>query len=149
MAGDAQLQEDLEKIPMLSREDLSREIKPFVNRVEDGCHAAMAEKALETPVIAHPLNTSGIDYLTFMFDISKLPQKFFPYLGIFKTLLGVLDTENFSYAELDQEINIYTGGIGATVSVYTQNGGSVKIQNDGRSQLQGPARQSGSTPSGW
>ncbi len=134
--------EDLEKIPMLRREDLSREVKPFVNRfmkaevrgeaVPDGaassdrvsapagtgavCGAAVPE----TLVVAHPLNTSGIDYLTYMFDISQIPQKFFPYLGVFKTLLGVLDTEHYSYAELDREINILTGGMGSAVSVYTQ-----------------------------
>ena len=113
--------EDMEKIPMLTREDLSREIKPFVNRLEKAA-AMRGESVVESAVVAHPLNTSGIDYLTFMFDITKLPQKFFPYLGIFKTLLGVLDTENFSYAQLDQEINIYTGGIGTTVTVYTKNG---------------------------
>ena len=118
--------EDLAKIPMLTRGDLTREIKPFVNRFMTADTMRDGAKALETQVIAH--GTSGIDYLTFMFDISKLPQKFFPYLGIFKTLLGVLDTEHFSYAELDQEINIYTGGIGATVSVYTQNGDPSKYR---------------------
>ena len=114
--------EDLEKIPMLQREDLSREIKPFINKIGKAVTELGQRRLCETPVISHPLNTSGIDYLTFMFDISKLPQKFFPYLGILKTLLGVLDTENFSYAQLDQEINIYTGGIGTTISAYTQYG---------------------------
>ena len=114
--------ENLEKIPMLQRADLSREIKPFINKIGNAVTELGQGKVFETPVISHPLGTSGIDYLTFMFDISKLPQKFFPYLGILKTLLGVLDTENFSYAQLDQEINIYTGGIGATISAYTKNG---------------------------
>ena len=124
--------EDVEKIPMLRREDLNRGIKPFVNRLmkapvpgnKSGAGSApAADRAAadpETLVVAHPLNTSGIDYLTFMFDISGIPQKFFPYLGVFKTLLGVLDTENYGYAELDQEINIHTGGMGSAVSVYTQ-----------------------------
>ena len=120
--------EDLAKIPMLTRGDLTREIKPFVNRLTTADTIRDGAKVLETKVIAHPLGTSGIDYLTFMFDISKLPQKFFPYLGVFKTLVGVLDTEHFSYAELDQEINIYTGGIGTTVSVYTQNGDPSKYR---------------------
>jgi len=121
--------EDVEKIPMLRREDLSREVKPFVNRFmkTEGRAAAAAPAGAgavaevpETLVVAHPLNTSGIDYLTYMFDISQIPQKFFPYLGIFKTLLGVLDTEHYGYAELDREINILTGGMGSAVSVYTQ-----------------------------
>ena len=121
--------EDVEKIPMLRREDLSRETKPFVNRfmkagsrvVSAQAPAAGSGNAVpETLIVAHPLNTSGIDYLTCMFDISRIPQRFFPYLGIFKTLLGVLDTERYGYAELDQEINIHTGGMGSAVSVYTQ-----------------------------
>ena len=113
-------EEDKRKIPQLRREDLSEEIKPFVNEFTKVFTARGDGRKQEATVISHPLNTAGIDYLTFMFDITKLPQKFFPYLGIFKTLLGVLDTENFGYAELDQEINIYTGGIGSAVSVYTQ-----------------------------
>ena len=111
--------EDVEKIPMLRREDLSREVKPFVNRFMKA-EVRGAAAVPETLVVAHPLNTSGIDYLTYMFDISQIPQKFFPYLGVFKTLLGVLDTEHYSYAELDREINILTGGMGSAVSVYTQ-----------------------------
>ena len=114
--------EELDKIPMLRREDLSREVKPFINIIFAAPAAEGRENAPEITVVSHPMGTSGIDYLTLMFDISALPQKFFPYLGVFKTLLGVLDTENFSYSQLDQEINIYTGGIGTTVSVYTRNG---------------------------
>ena len=113
--------EDLEKIPMLRREDLSREVRPFVNRLEEAAFTGSNGKEMKATLVTHPLHTSGIDYLTFMFDISDLPQKFFPYLGVFKTLLGVLDTEHYSYAELDREINIYTGGVGPTVSVYTRN----------------------------
>lgn len=114
--------EELEKIPMLQRKDLGREIKPFINKFEKAAAVRGDGRSVETDIVTHPLHTSGIDYLTFMFDISDLPQKFFPYLGVFKTLLGVLDTERFSYAELDREINIYTGGIGPSITVYTQNG---------------------------
>ena len=106
---------------MLGREDLSREVRPFVNRLEEAAFTGSNGKEMKATLVTHPLHTSGIDYLTFMFDISDLPQKFFPYLGVFKTLLGVLDTEHYSYAELDREINIYTGGVGPTVSVYTRN----------------------------
>ena len=60
--------EDVEKIPMLRREDLSREVKPFVNRFMKA-EVRGAAAVPETLVVAHPLNTSGIDYLTYMFDI--------------------------------------------------------------------------------
>ena len=109
-------EEDKAKIPMLQREDLGKEAKPYVNVVEEVPGTAGVK------LIAHPLPTVGIDYLTFMFDISDLPAKFYPYLGIFKTVLGALDTENYSYSALDQEINIMTGGIGSTVGIYTMDG---------------------------
>ena len=92
---------------MLRREDLNRGIKPFVNRLmktpvpgnKSGAGSAPAADGAaadpETLVVAHPLNTSGIDYLTFMFDISGIPQKFFPYLGVFKTLLGAGARQKF------------------------------------------------------
>ena len=41
-----------------------------------------------------------------------------PYLGILKTVLGYVDTASYSYAELANEINIHTGGIGAGIGFY-------------------------------
>ncbi|SDZ92134.1 hypothetical protein SAMN02745687_01087 [Lachnospiraceae bacterium NK3A20] len=102
--------EALDTIPVLERKDLDRKALPYLN----------VEKTTgDLKVLAHPIFTSDIDYMTLLFDISKLPARLFPYLGIFKTLFGVLATEHYSYAELDHEINIVTGGIGANVGTYT------------------------------
>ena len=65
--------EDLVKIPMLGREDLSREVRPFVNRLEEAAFTGSNGKEMKATLVTHPLHTSGIDYLTFMFDISDLP----------------------------------------------------------------------------
>ncbi|MDO5455719.1 MAG: hypothetical protein Q4F25_02250, partial [Eubacteriales bacterium] len=109
-------EEDRAKIPMLSRDELDKKARPYVNVVEK------VDATEGVTLISHPLTTGGIDYLTFMFDISQLPARFFPYLGIFKTLIGVLDTEKYSYADLDQEVNIMTGGVGSTIGIYTIEG---------------------------
>ncbi len=102
-------EENLRRIPLLSRQDLGQKALPYVNELRaDG----------DLNVMTHPLFTGGIDYMTFVFDITDFPKKLFPYLGIFKTVFGVLDTEHYSYAELDHEINIWTGGIGGTLSAY-------------------------------
>ncbi len=102
--------EEYETIPMLSREDMRKEATAFVN-VESSTN--------DVKILTHPLFTGGIHYLTFMYDISDLPQKYLPYLSIFKTLLGVLDTQNYDYADFDREVNIMTGGIGASITSYT------------------------------
>ncbi len=104
--------EEYATIPMLAREDMRPEATKFVNEVKNSG---------DVDIITHPIFTGGIHYLTFLYDISDLPQKYFPYLGIFKTLLGVLDTEHYDYADLDREINIMTGGIGTSLSSYTES----------------------------
>ena len=43
---------------------------------------------------------------------------YMPYLGILKTVLGFVDTENYSYAEFANEVNIHTGGIGSSIGIY-------------------------------
>ncbi len=103
-------EEDINKIPVLSREDLGKESQKYVNE---------ERSAGDVPMLTHPLFTSDIDYVNLVFDITKIPARLFPYLGMFKTLLGVLDTEKYSYADFDREINIVTGGISPSVSTYT------------------------------
>ena len=101
--------EDKEKIPVLSREDISRQVEPIVNEV------------LEyegTPVIYHEIETNGIGYVDLLFDLSCVPREMLPYVGILQAVLGVIDTQNYKYSELDNEINVHTGGIGTSLEMY-------------------------------
>ena len=102
-------EEDIRKIPMLTREDLTRKTVPLVNDVRE---------IGGRTVITHPLSTNNIDYINFIFDIRDLPEKYIRLLNVFKTLFKVLDTEKYSYASLGHEINICTGGISCVVSGY-------------------------------
>ena len=54
-----------------------------------------------------------------MFDLRQVPEELFPYVGILKTILGLVSTENYSYSELYNEINMQTGGIAPAVNTYT------------------------------
>ena len=102
--------EELATIPVLERTDLGRKTKPLVNRL------LTQEPA---PVLAHDIFTSGIDYATAVFDITDLPDRLLRYAGIFKTLLSALDTQNYSYSALDNEIHIVSGGFSFAVSAYS------------------------------
>ena len=102
--------EELATIPVLERTDLGREAKPLVNRL-------LAQEP--APVLAHEIFTSGIDYATAVFDITDLPDRLLRYAGIFKTLLSALDTQNYSYSALDNEIHIVSGGFSFAVSAYS------------------------------
>ena len=100
-------QEELEKIPSLAREDLSEEVRPLKNEV-------MTLGGV--PVIWHEYETNGIAYLELMMDASGVAQEDLPYLYLLGSVLGMVDTKNYTYGELANEINSRTGGIGPTVA---------------------------------
>ena len=99
--------EDLEKIPMLGREDIKRQEEPFSYQVkqEEG-----------TTVVHSPMFTSGIAYIKLLFDMSVIPQEDLPYASLLKSVLGYVDTENFTYQDLTSEIHLNSGGLDFYVS---------------------------------
>lgn len=102
-------QEELEAIPMLTREDLKKEALPL-NHKEQNWNGMK--------VLHHDYATNGIAYITLLFDASCISQEDLPYLGILKCVLGMVDTENYGYGELYNEINMNTGGITPGVSLF-------------------------------
>lgn len=101
--------EDLEKIPLLTRDDMKKEAEKYVNE---------EKKAGNTVLLYHDIFTNGIGYLRFMFDLRQVPGELFPYVGLLKSILGLVDTEHYTYGELFNEINIQTGGINTVVNTY-------------------------------
>ena len=102
-------EEDLERIPILKREDISREIAPIIN--EELTLAGV-------PVVFHEIETNGIGYMEVMFDASDVAEEELPYLGILQSVLGIIDTTHYEYGELFNEINVHTGGIGTSLELY-------------------------------
>ena len=101
--------EALETIPMLSREDIRKETADlnYTKKSLDG-----------VPVIHTELFTSGIGYIRLLFDASRTKEEDWPYLGLLKTVLGMVSTKEHSYLELSNEINIETGGISTVLGSY-------------------------------
>ena len=101
--------EDMEKIPILNREDISKEIAPIYNEERD---------VDGTKMVYHGVETNGIGYITLMFDLSEVPQEKLAYAGLLQAVLGLIDTTNYGYGELFNEINVHTGGIGTSLELY-------------------------------
>ncbi len=101
--------EDMEKIPVLGREDISREIAPICNE-ERTCDGI--------PMIYHNVETNGIGYVTLLFDLSGVLEEKLPYVGMLQAALGIIDTTHYEYGELFNEINVHTGGIGTSLELY-------------------------------
>ena len=103
-------EENLAKIPMLTVGDIKKEAAVFVNELQT---------INGTDFLFHELFTNGIGYLRLMFKLDKVPERLFPYLGILKGTLMLLNTEHYAYAELFNEANIKTGGISADTNIYS------------------------------
>lgn len=101
--------EDVEKIPLLKREDIKREETPAVweEREADGYK-----------IIFNNVFTSGISYIKLLFDLDKLDADEIAYCSLLTEVLGYIDTEKHSYAELSTLTNLYSGGMGFSMDGY-------------------------------
>ncbi|MCM1112493.1 MAG: insulinase family protein [Muribaculum sp.] len=103
--------EDLAKIPLLTREDLKKEAAVPV---------AEERRIGEIPLLYHNIATNGIGYLRLIFKLDGISEEHFPYVGILKACLGLLNTKHYSYGELFNEMNLATGGMAAVNNAYSR-----------------------------
>ena len=102
-------QEELEKIPMLTREDMKKTSLPLDNTWADWDGLR---------VVSHAYQTNGIAYIQLLFDASEVRPEDLPVFGVLKAVLGMVNTEHFSYGDLSNEINLNTGGIMPGISSF-------------------------------
>ena len=104
--------EALASIPMLEKSDISTDVEwyKFEERTSNG-----------VPVIYHPDFTSNILYTDLYFDLRALPQDLIPYANLLNQIIGLMNTENYTYGELDNALNIHTGGFYTNLSTYLEN----------------------------
>lgn len=109
--------EDLRKLPMLTRADMKKNAMPFSN-IED--------ELLDVKVVRHDIESNGIDYISFLFDAGDFAQSELGYLGFFTNALGLVSTEKYSYTDLANATNIYTG----VISTGTASHPDIKDRNN-------------------
>ena len=104
--------EALATIPLLDLADIETKADelPIIEKDEMG-----------VPVLLHSLYTNEIAYVNMYFDTHLVPQEQVPYVYLLSEILGKIATQDYSYAELSNEVNIHTGGIGFDVTVFTEN----------------------------
>ncbi len=105
-------EEDMRKLPMLERKDMRKNVLPFCN---------IEESIGNIPVVRHDVFTNGIDYISFMFDAGDVVAEDLPYLGLLRSVLAFVDTESYSFSELNNVINIHSGGISSGLTVYADS----------------------------
>lgn len=102
--------EELEKLPLLSLSDISKEARKLNNQ---------EYKIAGVPVIGHDMFTNDIAYLALAFELKDMEERLYPYAALLTDIFKYVDTEKYSYHELSNEINIHTGGISFDLSGYT------------------------------
>nr|MCR5452409.1 insulinase family protein [Lachnospiraceae bacterium] len=111
-------EEELRSIPLLKREDLTKEARPihFTPYEVDGVN-----------VVHHNIETNGINYVEAVFDMTDLSCEEAGIFSLALRLLGLVDTENYTYTDFSNEINLYTGGMIADLSVVTKPDGKYML----------------------
>ena len=102
-------EEELAVIPLLKRED----INPLPERIP-----TETEQVKETLLLLHPLHTNQIQYVHAYIDLQGLTDQEIAYASLLSGFLGKLSTKLFSYEQLSNQINLHTGGIYFSTSVY-------------------------------
>lgn len=105
------LKEDTEKLPVLEIEDIEKQ--PKLYRYE--------ERKEEVQVIYSDIFSNGIGYVTASFDCKYVPKALIPYIGFLENILGYMDTEHYKYSDLNNEINMHSGGMAANAIIYNIN----------------------------
>ncbi len=101
--------EDLDKIPMLSRDDIKKTGEKLYIR---------EHRTDDTLMLCHDIDTNGIAYFSLIFDAGQIAKEEIPWLGVLKSVLGYVDTDSHSFQELANEINLHTGGIFSEIGIY-------------------------------
>nr|MBP3598997.1 insulinase family protein [Eubacterium sp.] len=74
----------LEKIPLLSREDIGKKAQGFSN---------IEKEVAGSKVIHHNYFTNGIHYVGMLFDIKPLLKDYAPYISLLGSVIGSVDTD--------------------------------------------------------
>ncbi len=100
--------EELRTIPLLEISDIDKNARKLNNQ--------MSEIEM-VKIVSHNIFTNGISYVNLNFDISDIDYSKYPYIALLSEIFKYVDTENYSYNDLANEINLQTGGIGFDTTV--------------------------------
>ncbi|MDI9508376.1 MAG: insulinase family protein [Bacillota bacterium] len=105
--------EEIEAIPLLTREDIGPNPLPIYNE----------EKLIDgVKLIHHEVFTNEIAYIRLLFDVKEIPNDLLPYMSLLSLVLGYVDTDNYTYLEYTNEVNLHTGGIYQNLTSFSKLG---------------------------
>ncbi len=106
-----QEEEPLECLPKLERADIPED--PVLFPLHESKYDALT-------LFHHDTFTNHILYVDVLFDMPEIHKEELPYLQLLISLLPELGTGTSTYAENLHEMNLYTGGISSSISLFEQ-----------------------------
>ncbi|HKL37643.1 MAG TPA: insulinase family protein, partial [Bacteroidales bacterium] len=101
--------EELAKVPLLELEEIDKEADYF----------AIEEKKVNgIKELHYEAFTNNILYSRMLFDARVLSEEQISYMGLLSALLGDLNTENYTFGELNNELNTHLGGFSTFYTTY-------------------------------
>ena len=104
--------EALATIPMLDRKDINPKA---------AWYQAKEKKIADIPALHYEDFSNNIYYSRLLFDERVLPQELIQYVPLLTEVLGSLNTQNYSFGELDKALKINTGSFSTFTNVYSVN----------------------------
>ncbi len=100
----------IKSLPMLTRDELTREIEPIINDISD---------VDGVPFIFHDIDTRKIGYLRLAFKTDKIGTQYLPYVGLLRDVLSMVDTKEHRYEDLNPMIDLVMGGFNVSTELYS------------------------------
>lgn len=97
--------EDIDKLPKLTLEDINLDIEKYKLEVINNDYNMLLSQ----------YHTNDIAYVRYYFDISHISFDNILYLSLYIDLFKQLSTTNYTYQEITQNLQNYTGGLFASI----------------------------------
>lgn len=104
--------ESLATIPMLTLDDLNADVS---------IQTATVSTENTVSYLHYDVFTSGINYVSFYFDMRVLNHTLIPYASLMTKLIGAFPTKKYSVDELATLEDLHTGGINLSTTVFTKS----------------------------
>jgi len=110
--------EALATIPLLDIADINPKAEWF---------AVEETEVAGVPVLHCDQFTNNVVYMNLMFDLRVLPREMIPYASLLSNVLSLLNTESYTYGELNKALNINTGMFNVSLPSYLEDSDDSKL----------------------
>jgi presequence protease len=102
----------LATIPMLDLKDIEKQAPwyPLEEKMVNGI-----------PLLSYDQFTNHVVYVNLYFDLRVLPERMVPYASLLSNVIGLMNTGKYSFGELNQQLNIHTGGFYTNLTSFLEN----------------------------